>query len=469
MQEVRMITVILALIGLLTSKALPPKQKKVVEYIHSQRKNGHKDARIRAHMEKHGYPPETVQTFFSMADQERHQQKVKGISFVLLLIGLLVGGLFVLGEPTITAAPTWWWSSYECGDEGIPTDEAMDLSECVGDTAATEKNLFCYINNDLTIEEDISPSGVNDDWYSSNVDEDISATSTIDSVDLLESRAVYPYTSSYDNMDCFEWDHGTTRSSGWHTCNEPASGTDYPSNLVFYYVDSGDLSDGIVSTGTDPDYEVSYESSYYVCYDELSCVTQTTACDETADEYCVGRMSDPDGSAWYSCDTELDADYYRCCTSACEESEMMCGGYLLSQDGMEEVPFSSCVEDGTSACCDDATDCVYDGACYDYLQQEYFYDMKMQCREDSTWCPDGFEYDSRADLCIPQQEACYDSSDEAYCNSAFTPTPIEDLDSWEADSGCVRDDPDSIVYKEACIPTILEGLDYYFYEDITYW
>ncbi len=355
----------------------------------------------------------------------------------------------------------------------------MDLSDCVGDTSSTEKYLFCYVNNELNVEDDLSPSGSNDDWYNTNVDEDISLTTAIDSLDLLESRAVYPYTyntpTSYDNVDCFEWDHGrardeTTRTSGWHTCNEPASGTDYPSNLVFYYVDSGDLSDGIVSTGTDPSYEPTWDSSYYVCYDELSCVTQSTACDESADSYCVGRMDDPTGSPWYSCETDSeDADWYRCCTSACEETSMMCAGYLLSQDGTEEVAFTSCVEDGTSACCDDTTDCVYGSGCYDYLEQEHFYDMKMQCREDSTWCPDGFRYDSDLDRCVPEQEACYDSNDEVYCNSAFTPTPIEDLDTWEADNGCVQDDEDGVVYKEVCVPTVLEGLDYYFYEDVTYW
>ena len=88
-------------------------------------------------------------------------------------------------------------------------------------------------------------------------------------------------------------------------------------------------------------------------------------------------------------------------------------------------------------------------------------DVKMICSVENTWCPDGFEYNSRSYACEPTEETCYNSGDEAYCNSIFG---TDDTDKWEADSGCTRDDPEADYYTEACIPTTLDGIDYYFYQ-----
>jgi hypothetical protein len=457
--------------GLFSQKKLTKKQKEIVTYIHKQREEGHKDGRIRTLMEVHGHTPEDLNLYFGLADEHMRSNKMMQSVASFVLVILVLGGLFVTAQQTgMTAAVTgaiswsWSWSSfgggYDCGDDyPADADEVMDLSDCVADEEETSDYLFCYLNNTVNINS-ISPDGVNDDWYSTNVDEDISSRYFINSVSLLESSIVLPWTASYDNVDCFSWDHGAVRTEDWHQCN--ASDTT-PPNLVFYYTDVADgenVSYGGIST------DLSLNSSYYLCYDELACETSTTACDEDAGSYCVGRLDDEEGSSWYPCDTTLDADYYRCCEGACDGIEMMCAGRLLNQEGTAYADFTSCVEDGTTGCCDDTTDCVSDGVCYDYLETTTIDDINMVCNAESTWCPDGFTYNSRSDSCVPNEEACYDSSDEAYCNSTFG---TDDIDTWEDDSGCVRDDPEGVYYKEGCIVTTLEGMDYYFYQDITWY
>ena len=130
--------------------------------------------------------------------------------------------------------------------------------------------------------------------------------SEIDTVSLLESSIVFPWTAKYDNVDCVSWTHGTVRTSDWHLCNSSQE------NLVFYFnAVAGDINDTYGGLST----ELGMNSSYYLCYDELECTTQTTECDD--DYYCVGRLDDEYGSAWYPCDTTLEADYYRCCKAGC--------------------------------------------------------------------------------------------------------------------------------------------------------
>ncbi|MEK6921170.1 MAG: hypothetical protein AABX82_04755 [Nanoarchaeota archaeon] len=468
---------------LFSQKRLTKKQKDIVTYIHQQREAGHKDGRIRTVMEVHGHTPENLNLYFQLADEQRQSNKAVQSLFSFVLIALVLGGLFVTAQQTgMTAAVTtiltgaapwdsWSWSGfgYDCGDDyPADSDYVMDLSACVADEEETSDYLFCYVNNSVDT-DDISPSGVNDDWYSTNVEEDISSISSIDTSALLESAFVFPWTISaegYDNVDCFSWDHGATRTEAWHQCNasvETAAGSSTPPNLVFYYTDVGDgsnVSYGGLSTS------LSMNSSYYLCYDELVCTTERDVCDEDAGSYCVGRLDSSAGSSWYPCDTTLDADYYRCCEGACDGIEMMCAGRLLNQEGTAYANFTSCVEDGTTGCCDDTTDCVYEGGCYNYLETSTINEIEMRCEAESHWCPDGFTYDEDYDWCEPEEEACYDSSDEAYCNSIFG---TDDIDTWEADSGCTRDDPEAVYYTEACIPTTLEGIDYYFYQDITWY
>ena len=286
-------------------------------------------------------------------------------------------------------------------------------------------------------------------------------------------------------MDCFSWNHRTTRTEDWHLCNATESGT--PPNLVFYYTDVADgenVSYGGVSTS------LVMNSSYYLCYDELTCTTETNACDEDVGSYCVGRMDATVGSNWYPCDTTLDADYYRCCTGGCDAKEMMCGEYVGS-DTRSAVEFDECSSDGTSGCCSAATDCVYDGECY--TEDETITQQTVSlgacsgsgfCIEgsgiteytfvcsDEHWCPEGFEYDSSYSQCLPTQAACYDASKSDYCNYIFG---TDDAEDWEADTegvqaGCIQPDGDAVVYNESCIYSgTYGGVDYYFYQDITWY
>ncbi len=480
-------------------KGIAKQHKEIVDYIVRQRKAGHPDGKIRTRMEIHGHTPENLNLYFQLADEHLQSSKVMQSVFSFLLVALVLGALVVTAQQTgmtaavattLTGAPTWSWSwsgfggGYDCGDDyPADADDVMDLSDCVSDTSTTEDYLFCYVNNSVTSDE-ISPDGSNDDWYSTNVGEDVSAVSSIDTVALLESAYILPWsaaTESYDNVDCFSWDHGATRTEDWHQCN--ASDTT-PPNLVFYYTDAADgsnVSYGGVST------ELSLNSSYYLCYDELECTTETSAC--SAGSYCVGRLDSETGSSWYPCDTTLDADYYRCCTGGCDAKEMMCGEYVGS-DTRSAVEFDECSSDGTSGCCSAATDCVYDGECYSEDETITHEEITLgvcggsgPCIEgsvetytfvcsDEHWCPEGFEYDADDLICIPSQAACYDASDSAYCNYIFG---TDDTEDWEADTegsyGCV--DPSSTglgYYNTSCIYSgTYGGVDYYFYQDITWY
>lgn len=485
-------------------KGITKQHKEIVEYINRQRKEGYKDGRIRTLMEVHGHTPENLNLYFQLADEQMRSNTVLQSVFSLLIIVVILGALFVTAQQsgmtaaivtTLTGAAPWssWsWSgfgsSYDCGDDyPADADEVMDLSSCVADEEETADYLFCYVNNSVDT-DDISPSGVNDEWYSTNVDEDISAISSIDTVALLESSIVFPWTASYDNVDCFSWNHGTVRTEDWHLCNATTASTDTPANMVFYYTD--------VANGTNVSYggvstELSLNSSYYLCYDELSCETSTTACDEEAGEYCVGRLDSESGSSWYPCDTTLDASYYRCCTGGCDSVEMVCGEKIQSQDGRDEMSFDECSSDGTSGCCDESTDCVYNAECYDEDEEiTYTYtslgastgtgvDIESTTGEytfvcsDAHWCPKGFEYDSRDNICQPTQAACYDASFSDYCNYIFG---TDDMDDWEADTGgsvgCIEPDIDSggTIYNESCVYSgTYGGVDYYFLQDITWY
>ncbi len=462
--------------ALFSQKKLTHKQKEIVHYIQKQREEGHKDGRIRTLMEVHGHTPEDLNLYFELANERMQQKTVQNYVVLLLFAAFFLGSLFFVGENTgltgavtstvdsATSAVSWrsiFGSDYECGDD-YPADEdnVIDLSYCVGESLRTKNYLFCYVNNSVT-SADISPSGSNDDWYSTNLGEDISSIESIDTVSLLESSIVFPWRASYDNVDCFSWDHGTTRTEDWHLCN--ATESDTPPNLVFYYADVGDgsnVSYGGLSTS------LVLNSSYYLCYDELECTTETSACDEDAGSYCVGRLDSTVGSSWYPCDTTLDADYYRCCEGGCDGVEMECPSKLLSQDESSYVNFTECVADGTTGCCDDTTDCVYGGECYNYLETTDINNITLQCREGNNWCSDGFTYDADYDWCEAEEEACYDSLDEAYCNTSFDTT---DMDTWEADSGCTRADPEGTYYYEGCILEQISGMDYYFYQDITWY
>ncbi len=452
-----------------SQRKLTQKQKEIVRYIEQQRKEGHRDGRIRTLMEVHGYTPEDLNIYFQLANQIMQQKAAQNYFFVVLFVALFVGSLFFIGENTgLTGAIPWnppsWFTPYDCGDD-YPADanNVMDLSDCVADDEETRNYLLCYVNNTVNINK-ISPEGINDEWYSTNVDEDISSIITIDTVALLESSFIFPWsaaTENYDNVDCFRWNYGVVRTKDWHLCNATDSGA--PQNLVFYYTDIGNgknVSYGGLSTS------LVLNSSYYLCYDELECTTDRDVCNEDSGYHCVGRLDSSTGSSWYPCDTTLNADYYRCCKGGCDGISMMCAGRLLNQEGTAYTNFTSCVEDGTTGCCDESTDCVYDGECYDYKEVTTFYDINMECREENHWCPKDFRYDTDYDNCIIQEEACYDSSDEAYCNSIFG---TDDIDIWGADSGCIRPDPDGVVYNESCVPTTLEGVDYYFYQDITWY
>src|SRR3989338_3905120 len=234
-------------------KGIAKQHKEIVDYIVRQRKAGYPDGKIRTKMEIHGHTPENLNLYFQLADEHVQSSKVMQSVFSVLLVALVLGALLVTAQQsgmtaavitTLTGAPTWSWSwsgfggSYDCGDDyPADADDIMDLSDCVSDTSTTEDYLFCYVNNSVTSDE-ISPDGSNDDWYSTNVDEDISAVSSIDTVALLESAYILPWSAaaeSYDNVDCFSWDHGTTRTEDWHLCN--ATESDEPPNLVFYYTD----------------------------------------------------------------------------------------------------------------------------------------------------------------------------------------------------------------------------------------
>jgi len=159
-----------------------------------------------------------------------------------------------------------------------------------------------------------------------------------------------------------------------------------------------------------------------------------------------------------------------CCTVACDSTEMMCAGYVLSQDATQQAPFTECVEDETQGCCDDTADCVSDGVCYDKYETTIINTTNMECSEDNHWCPAGFEYYAERDYCRVEKEVCYDADDEEYCNYSYG---TDDINDWEADNEglypCVRKDTDGdvyYVYYESCLPFTVSGMDFYFYQDI---
>ncbi len=471
------------------------KTAEIVKYINEQRRNGHKDGRIRVHMEVHGHSPEMLNNYFLLADKDLEtKQATKLFAMVVIGVFLLAGAVLGLQSSDLTGAASWsswvphgWFgsSSYGCGDDyPADSDNVMDLSDCVGDTTSTDNYLFCYVNNTLSA-DDISPSGSNDGWYYTNVEQNISAVSSIDSAALLDSMFVLPYSAaldSYSNVDCFSWTHGTVRTSDWHLCNATASADIEPPNLVFYYTDAADgsnVSYGGIAT------RLATNSSYYLCYDELNCTTSTSAC--STGSYCVGRLDDQSDSSWYPCDTTLTAPYYRCCTGGCDSVEMTCGEYV-GADTRSAVAFDECDSDGTSGCCSDTTDCVYDSTCYNedetirymsgYLGVggEFGFEGNMTeytfvC-SDAHWCPEGFGYSSRTQTCTPTQAACYDASDSEYCNYIFG---TDDTDTWEADTdgtqaGCIAPDSDATAYNMSCLYSgTYGGTDYYFYQDISWY
>jgi hypothetical protein len=445
--------------------------KEAIHYIRKSRKKGYSDEQIRVKMLVSGYMPKQLNDYFKQADDV--QSGIKQFTILSIVVLVLIGSVLLIGRNAdLTAAALWswpWTATYDCGDD-YPAEEryVKDLSDCIADD---EPNiLFCYVNNTVSTDE-ISPDSLNDNWYLREVREDISSVGEIDTVSLLESSIVFPWIAEYDNVDCVSWTHGTVRTSDWHLCNSSQE------NLVFYFnAVAGDINDTYGGLST----ELGMNSSYYLCYDELECTTQTTECDD--DYYCVGRLDDEYGSAWYPCDTTLEADYYRCCKAGCEAMEMMCGEYLLQSDG-SEVAFNECRSDGSSGCCDSDTDCIYGSTCYnedDTIEYEYIYtsmgggemslaNYTFTCT-DAHWCPWGFEYNERYSRCEPLQAACYDATDPDYCNYIYG---VDDTDLWEADTGsptgidCVRSDPEGVVSKEACVYTgTFGGVDYFFYQDI---
>ncbi|MFA6888600.1 MAG: hypothetical protein WC254_03825 [Candidatus Woesearchaeota archaeon] len=446
-------------------------KKDVIRYILRQRKKGFEDEDIRSKMYVNGYKPEDMNKYFKYIDHQWSYAKNVMIIGAFLLI--LASSVLVVGKNTdLTGAFTWpWTTTYYCGDD-YPAAEryVKDLSDCISDNLVTKNKLYCYVNNTVSTEE-LSPSGVNDDWYLNSLYTDISSVSSIDTVSLLDYSIVLPYNANYDNVDCVEWTHGTVRTSNWHQCNASQE------NLVFYYTDTatGDINNtyGGIST------ELALNSSYYLCYDELNCTTEedviwsgfsSSMC--PPETYCVGRMSDTSGSAWYPCDTtSTNAQYSRCCKSGCDNSiEMTCGEYI--PDINENfISFSECSSDGTSGCCDSTTDCVYDSNCYDEDETITYSTYTFTC-SDAHWCPNGFFYDSDAMLCSPSQRACYDTTNTDYCNYVYG---IDNIDSWEADTvgttGCIipNSEGEGIdgIYNESCVyDGTYGGVDYYFYQDI---
>jgi hypothetical protein len=398
--------------------------QEIVEYILRQRANGWRDGEIREHMElRKGYTPGMLNNYFRLADKEEKKKVVKVIAPAMAILLLVIGGLYFGVSGNITGAVPWGTDPFYCGDD-VPMDEIMDMSTCIPDREPTKNNLFCYYP---------------------------------ESVDAIGLSIVVPWDAEGDNVECLTWDHGITSTANWHECVDEDR-DDEPDNLVFYYNDvTRDDIVGVGGLGT----EQVYSASYYLCYDELDCVDSVSSCSDGS--YCVGKLDDSTGGAWIPCDSS-EGSLYRCCTGACEGTEMMCGGQITNQDETELVEFAECVEDGTTACCASDTACVYGGECYDSLQVTEINDMKMVCSAENRWCPEGFEYDTVYGVCKVLEEACYDSSDEEYCNSILG---VDDMNTWEDDSGCLREDPDGLAYYEACVWQEISGLDYHFYQDIT--
>ncbi len=461
------------------------KEHAIIQYILEQRKNGWKDGEIRAHMERWGYQTELLNNYFHHAD--RNMMKRQVLTFVVPLVVLLFTG-FVFAKSDLTGAITWPWTTYDCGDDYPASARyVMDLSDCVSDSEETKQYIFCYMNT-TTSPSTLSPDSANDDWYLNMLGVDFSLFSnTTNTVAVLGKAVVLPpNATSYDNVDCFRWTHGTTRSADWHQCNASTP----PENLVFYFTDVLEENGlGVGGLGS----ELYYNSSYALCYDELQCTTNTSSCDEDNGYYCVGRLDSTSGSAWYPCDTTQSASYYRCCKGGCEGIEMGCGELIELPDG-SVTSFTECSSDGTSGCCSAMTDCVYDSECYSEDEtitsiggslgvgsgmfgggiEATMTEYTFVC-SDSHWCPKGFEYDASLFTCVAAKAMCYDATDTDYCNYIFG---TDDIDVWEADTegskaGCIKPDPDgdtTIAYNESCVYSGTYGdADFYFYEDITWY
>lgn len=418
-------------------------EKTIIKYIIQQRKNGWKDGEIRAHMVRWGHSTELLNNYFYHAGQELVKRQI--FTFVVPLMVLFFVG-FAFAKTDITGAITWPWTSYDCGDDyPAKATYVKDLSDCVSDVEDTKQNIFCYLN-------------------------------ATDSVASLGKAAVLPYNATtYDNVDCYKWKYGATRTTNWHQCNASLE------NMVFYFTDVLEEEGlGVGGLGS----ELYYNSSYALCYDEMNCTTSTTSCDEDSGYYCVGRLDSTSGSAWYPCDTTESASYYRCCKGGCAGIEMECGELIELPDG-SVTDFTECSSDGTSGCCSAMTDCVYDSECYSegegitYIGgtlglggsfEGTMAEYTFVC-SDSHWCPEEFEYDSDLLMCRSLQASCYSTTNSDNCNYAFG---TDDIDNWEADTDgslpCVRPDLDTVVYNESCIYSGTYGSsDFYFYEDITWY
>ncbi|MAE13203.1 hypothetical protein CMO92_01440 [Candidatus Woesearchaeota archaeon] len=108
-----------------------------------------------------------------------------------------------------------------------------------------------------------------------------------------------------------------------------------------------------------------------------------------------------------------------------------------------------------SACCDQPTDCVYDGNCYDTSSaaiELYPNDGREQCSE-GQWCPEGFKYDPVRLFCKKAQQTCHPNPPGACRYLPFTK-------EWYETPSCFL--PQSPVHEQTCcFDFSLGGQDFY--------
>lgn len=207
--------------------------------------------------------------------------------------------------------------------------------------------------------------------------------------------------------------------------------------------------------------------TYEACFGDLSCTVREGSCD--VGETCLGSMN-----AEYNAHFAMDCGYYGydlCCVDGCVNIDMLCPALIWDEINQEAVDLTSCVEDGTSNCCG-VGECIFDGECYGTFENESIDGVNNWWCTEEHWCPItdtvAYVYNEEWDMCEPIQEACYEPEDPydpvslEQCNYVYP-----ESDWWSDLTGskpCIdfTTDPD----KSCCIQSVIEGIDFFFYQDI---
>lgn len=245
-----------------------------------------------------------------------------------------------------------------------------------------------------------------------------------------------------------------------HVCNSNnANRIGYVnSNLFFQNIPSNILAISVVSP-------VCY--SNFICQ---SCLHATGGCEQYYNEGYLPYFSISSTTAGSKVQDCNILDYNYVCKESCFTTGMECSSNIQDPEGGLH-PFTECIEDNTNACCSSNNQCVFGGTCYNQGGTATINNTDMTC-DQQHWCPVGFYYQPFGDKCVPQQEACYDTTDSEYCNYVYPGIVPSDL-YWTDLTGstpCIAplSTSTATAFSKSCCDITISLIDYFFYQDIPY-